>query len=164
MDAFTASVIATINARGRVTVGLDNPTDDLRETFSDQIALGTGDDQADEMYHAERTLGGSPDDIDLAGSLTNALGQTITFVDVVMVFIKNAAANSALTIGAAAANPVALWFGDAASDTEEVQDDGWTFHHAPKTGWPVTTGTADILRVAGTSGNKYKIIIIGRTA
>jgi hypothetical protein len=164
MDEFTASVIATINARGRVTVGLDKPTDDLRHTVKDSLALGTVADQADEMYHAERTIGAVPDDIDLAGSLTNALGQTITFVEIVSVLIEHSSGAGTITVGNAAANAAVLWFG-AAAHTEKVEAGGFVFRHSPADGkWVVTAGTGDILRVNGTDGDKYKIIIIGRTA
>ena len=164
MDEFTASIIATITARGRVTVGIDKPTDDLRHSVKDSIALGTSADQADEMYHEERTIGASPDDLDLAGGLSNALGQTITFVEIVSVMIEHLSGTGTITVGNAAANAAVLWFG-AAAHTEKVEAGGFVLRHSPADGkWVVTPATGDILRINGTNGDKYRIIIIGRTA
>lgn len=164
MDTLSGTLKVQMAITAGKSVGLDNPVDALREVFSQALAVGTSSDQIDEMYHAERTIGGAPDDLDLAGGLTDALGQVITFAEIVAVLIVHSGGTADITIGNAAANGATLWFG-ALTHTEVLEAEGWTFHMAPNDGaWPITAGTADILRVNGTNGDTYKIVILGRSA
>lgn len=161
MDTLTASLSAVLNVTSTRDVGIDNPTDDLREAFKDSLALGFAADQADEIYHASRLV--SAGDIDLAGSISDALGQVITFLEVTTFFLFNRSGNADVVVGNAA-NPFIGWFG-AGTHTEAVSAGGWSFHHKPlNPAWAVVAGTGDIIGIAGTAGNTYDVVIIGRSA
>jgi hypothetical protein len=57
--------------------------------ISSTLADGTGSGQADKIFSDQRILAASAtEDLDLAGSLVDALGATITFVKLKMVVIK----------------------------------------------------------------------------
>lgn len=161
MDTLTATLSAVLNVTSTRAVGIDNPIDDLREAFKDSLAKGTVADQADEVYHASRLV--SAGNLDLAGVLTDALGQVITFVEVTTFFLFNRAGNADVVVGNAA-NAFPGWFG-ATTHTEAVPAGGWAFHHKPADpAWAVTAGTGDIIGIAGTAGNTYDVVIIGRSA
>lgn len=136
------------------------------------FANGTGADQADLAYVAERTVASATnDDIDLAGVLTDALGATITAAELAAILIvnkkKDGSANTTnLTIGAGA-NPMIGFLG--ATHTIGPIRPGGVFMLAcgDASGiGAVTAGTGDILRIANSSGaqNKYLIALLARSA
>lgn len=134
-----------------------------------QLTTGTSVNQADLLYVDERTVASaSNDDIDLAGVLVSAFGQTITAVEVVAVLLINAPLDplgtqntTNLTLGGGS-NPVP---GIAAGP---VGAHGVVLLADPDAGGlaTVTPATGDILRVANSSGAAatYQIAIIGRSA
>lgn len=140
-------------------------------TFATQANLdsGTGLNAADRIYVDTNTLTASSTvDIDLAGSLTDALGAALTFARVKGIFLRAAVGNTNnVVLGAAASNQFFGPFG-AATHTTNVKPGGYLAMLAPDAvGWPVTAGTGDLLRVtnggAGTSVT-YDIVIIGASA
>lgn len=141
----------------------------LRTRVSTALASGTGANQADKIFSDQRTLtASSTEDLDLAGSLTDAFGDTITFarIKAILVIADAGNANNVL-VGGAAANQFINWVGDA-SDKVVVRPGGVFCLIAPDaTAYAVTAGTGDLLRIgnsgAGTSVT-YKIVIIGASA
>ena len=131
------------------------------------LATGTGASQADQMFTDTRTLGGSAnEDLDLAASLVDALGQTLTFVKIKAILIIAAAANVGdIQVKPAAANGFLGPFANA-SDRLDVPAGGRILLTAPVTGWTVTAGTGDLLNIANSAaGNAiYDIILIGTSA
>lgn len=166
MTSLTADISCNFRVTGRRSVGIDNPTDALREIYADSLLLGTAVDTMNELYHATRSFVAGADILDLAGGLTDALGQTITFVEVVFFFLKNRASNGTITIGNTALNPFLGWFDNGSTlDAETVEADGWAFHHNPNDpAWVVTPATGDLLLISGTAVESYDIIIGGRNA
>jgi hypothetical protein len=134
---------------------------------ADDIVLndGNGANQAQKMYASTRTIVASgTDDLDLAGGLTDALGQLIIFATVKAIFVKASTANANnVVIGAAAANQFVGPFG-AATHTIAVRPGGRELSIAPATGWTVVAGTGDIFRIANSGAGtsvEYDIVIIG---
>lgn len=135
---------------------------------------GTTAGKFDRVYMAERAVSASTnDDIDLAGSLTDPLGTTITAAEIVAIMIINApkdptdAANvSNLTIGAGS-NPFIGFLG-ATHTIGPIQPGGVFFIGASDADGigSVTAGTGDILRIANGAGGtaNYQIGILARTA
>ncbi len=84
---------------------LFGPIDSAEMRAVINTSLGTGSDQADILYMAQRQiLTGANDDIDLAGVLTNAFGQVINAAEIVALFVHNKPISGAdnttnLTIG-----------------------------------------------------------------
>ena len=145
---------------------LSTVTDAAQISVSDTLASGTGLDQADQIWHDRRTLAATSENLDLAGSLTNAFGATLTFARIKGILIKNRTATAGfnLTVGGAAANQFPL-FSDV-SDKLPIGPDGFFFYWDPSAaGKVVTAGTGDQLKIdAGANTVEYDIVLIGASA
>ncbi|WP_441251194.1 hypothetical protein [Kitasatospora sp. McL0602] len=147
-------------------------TPQLPVSYQQQLGLGsgTGAGQADKLWASgARTLAPSAnEDLDLAGTLVDAFGAVINLARVKGIIVVAAAANTnSVVVGAAAANGFFTWAGSA-TDKVVVRPGGVFALFAPDaTAYPVTSGTADLLRVtnggAGTSV-QYDVIVIGSSA
>ena len=138
-------------------------------SFADiAIASGTGDYEGDILWADERTLAtGATEDLDLFGILSTAFGATVSAVEVIAVAIaskRNASNTTNLTVGAGT-NPAQLWFG-ATTHSAIIQPEGRMVHCAPKSGWTITAGTGDILKILNAAGasHVYQIVIVARSA
>jgi len=132
------------------------------------IENGTSADQADLVFRDQRTLAlSTSENLDLAGGLTDAYGTTITFVKVKLIYVKAKSDNGGnIIIGGAAANTFVGPFADA-TDKVKVPAGGMFQVGDATTGWTVTAGTGDILKVEnddGSDSGTYDIIIVGTSA
>ena len=145
-------------------LGLSTPEDSLSKSFRDSLATGKGLDQADRMWHDSRQLIETSEDLDLAGGVTDGLGETITFAKVkcIAIFNKATSVGFNLTVGGAAANQLINWVGDA-SDKIVIGPGGCLVLWNPSAaGYAVTAGTGDLLKIdSGGNTVDYEIIIIG---
>jgi len=118
---------------------------------------------ADYVWWKSRTIAGSSnDDIDLQGGLTDIFGSIVNVGQVFGIIIMPAAANAGpITLGNAAANGAALFFG-AVTHTVSVRPGGLFVIYTPETGWTVTADTGDILRINNPNATAvtYKIGLI----
>ncbi len=156
------------------------PTPDLGTATGAQVTIdqltditladGTAAGQADRMFEDTRTLSASAnEDLDLAGVLTDRLGNTITFARVKGLYIAASAANTNnVVVGAAASNQWATLLNT--TGTLQIKPGAAFLYRTgalDATGHTVTAGTGDLLRItnggAGTSVT-YDIIIIGCSA
>jgi hypothetical protein len=166
--ALSTNIALTLVATLTGTADLSTPKDTLNYPITDTLDSGTAIDQADKIYRSTRTLGsGANESLDLAGSLTDALGATITFAKVKLILIKNKSTTAAniLTVGAAASNAFESW--GATGSTIKVGPDGFVVLYNPSAaGYAVTAGTGDLLKIAngGSSSTAYDIIIVGTSA
>jgi hypothetical protein len=131
--------------------------------------LTDGINQLDLAYSGVRVLAASgTEDLDLAGSLTDIYGNTLTFARVRLIAFQviGGSAGTDLTIGPASSNGfgTGTMFADA-SDRVRVVGGGLSTlvltHHA---GAAVTAGTGDKLTVTNASGSAsitYKVVILG---
>lgn len=127
---------------------------------------GTGADQASQAFSDERSLAASTSEsLDLAGSLVDAFGNTITFTKIkVMLVMADAANGDNIEVGGAATNAFASFLGDA-SDVVIVPPGGLILITAPDAnGFAVTAATGDLLKInnadSGAAGT-YTIVLIG---
>lgn len=136
-----------------------------------QFTSGVAANQADILYVDERAFTSSTaDDIDLAGVLSNAFGQTITAVEIVGIVIINATkagVRNTVTLSVGAGS--APWFGmfGATGDVIKVPPGGVFCLFAPDASGlgTVTATTADLLTVTpGAAAGSYQIAILARTA
>jgi hypothetical protein len=132
------------------------------------LTTGTGAGQADQIFTDRRTLpAGTSEDLDLAGTLINALGDVITFARVKgIIVIADGTNPNNLVVGNAATNPFVGPFGSAVH-THSVRPGGfYAWGCTDATGYVVTATTADLLRIlAGAGGNHiYDIVIVGASA
>jgi hypothetical protein len=147
---------------------LGSPVFPLNYNPNFNLATGTGASQADLLFSDTRTLGASAtEDLDLAGSLVDPLGATLTFVTIKGIIIKAASANTNdVEVKPAAANGFIGPF-NAAADTLIIPPGGMIVLMAPVSGWAVTAGTGDLLTItngAAGTGVDYDIILIGASA
>lgn len=132
------------------------------------VADGSGADQMDIIWHDQRTLAaGTPENLDLSGSLTDAYGTTMNFAIVKLIMVASASANDGLIqVGGAGSNTFVNWVANS-SDILNVRNGGALMLFAPDaTGYAVTAGTGDILKInnSGASSGVYDIVIGGVSA
>jgi hypothetical protein len=166
MTSLKTTVRASIFAINTKSLDGRDVVDRMPDSADIQIGSGTGYGKADIAFMDTRPLtASSSENLDLAGGLTDAFGQAITFAKVKAIEIENPeAATSNLTVGAAASNTFTGPFADATDAI--VLKPGDKFVAASRTGWPVTASTGDILKVANGAGGSvnYNIKIIGASA
>lgn len=128
---------------------------------------GTGANQAGQVFADQRTTDDTGEDLDLAGTLTNAFGETITFTAIKAIVIRASSSNTLnVVVGAGGANSFVGWVGDA-SDTIVIRPGGTFALIAPDaTGYAVTAGTGDLLKVAASAAGNitYDVVIVGEIA
>lgn len=162
-----ANITVKIDAKNLNLFGLATSDDPVLKDYSQLFGAGTGANQASQQWHSlSRTLGASAsENLDLAGVLTNAFGQVVTFTKIKALGIKAAAGNTNdVVVGGAASNGFITWVGGA-THTVKVKPGGFMLLIAPDVnGYAVTAGTGDILQVAnggaGTSVS-YDIYLLG---
>ena len=140
-------------------------------SLEDALTDGNGLDEAEELWHDRRTLATSTvENLDLAGVLANAFGQTVAFTRVKAIAVRNraTAAGASLLVGGgddgAGNNAFASWL-DAADNKVAVAPGGVLLLWNPSAAaYAVTAGTGDVLRVENTSGSdavEYDVVIVG---
>lgn len=148
------------------SLGLGTAVSETAYTKNFQFTNGTGANQAQAVYAAQRTLAAStPETLDLNGVLLDAFGATVAITKVKAIVIYAAIANTNdVVIGGVGANAFISPFGSN-TDKVNVKPGGLMVLVAPDAnGYAVTGGTADLLKVLnGGSGTPvtYDIIIIG---
>lgn len=126
---------------------------------------GTLAGQANIVFADNRSIAASSnDDLDLNGTLPAVFDGTVNLVSVKSVAIRAAATNvNDLIVGGAPTNTFIGPFG-AAAQTFRIRPGDVLAFTARNTGWTVTPGTCDILRIANSGAGSavvYDIIIIG---
>lgn len=163
--ALKATVTAQISAEQTSPQDLSTPVNDFAKKFSQAFSDGSGNDQATKIFGDTRSLlASATENLDLAGVLTDAFGQIITFtaIKVLAIFAKETNVND-IVLGNAAAT---TWIGPfgAATHTVAIRPGGCAIFVAPNTGWAVAAGSTDFLKVlnggAG-SGVDYDIVALG---
>lgn len=157
----------TLGVTGYLSAALDLVTASAPLAYEKSIALedGSSADQANRIFSDERTLSGNAsEDLDLAGVLVDALGATITFARIRAVIIENLGTGSnQIIVGGAASNAWTGPFG-ASTHTVAVRAGGMlAMVNRDSTGWTVTAGTGDLLKIANSASGSvnYRIILIG---
>lgn len=151
---------------------LSTPQDEFKITKTLNFTNGADANQAHGFFHDQRTLAATTaDNIDLAGSLTNAFGSTITMARVkgIMIFHGTAAASASMQVSGHATAALNTIIGVAASDLDTAQPywitppGGWHIAMAPNAGgYVVTATTEDMLRIynGGAASITYDIVIL----
>lgn len=163
----TTQVVADLtNARDLVTT-----TSPLSYRNRIQLTSGTGAGQADLVFSDTRTVNASSnDDLDLAGGLTDANGNTLTFARVKALIVKASASNTNnVLVGGDATNTFLTWV--VAEADAIILRPGAELAlfagSADATGYAVTASTGDLLRITNSAGGTsvtYDIVIVGSSA
>lgn len=130
----------------------------------DGIAIG----QADRIFIDRRTLAASAtEDLDLAGALTNNLGEVVQFARIKAIMVRHISGVNNVVIGNAAATTFVGWFGAAAHTIAVPATGAVLLARNDAGGWGVGAGATDFLRIAnGAAGTPvtYEIVIVGASA
>lgn len=150
-----------------------NPTNSSQSfnTVLSFTSAGAGAGAFNEQYVAVRTLaGGATETLDLYGSLTNLVSETINFARIKYIGIELLTTTTAtsITVGNAASNGFVGPFG-AATHTITIRNGGfWGVGCADATGLgTVTNSSTDNLKIANNDGSNtatYRITLIGATS
>lgn len=169
-DTLSGSFAVSVTWLYQNSLDLSTPVDSKTLKYSDDFTDGTGADQADVIWHDQRTVSASSnDDLDLAGSLTNSFGATVTFAKVKGIYIQNTntTAGDIITVGGEGSNEFSTPFG-ADGDKVKIGPGGvFALYDPSAAAYAVTAGTDDKLRISETGGANaavYNIVIIGTTA
>lgn len=166
--ALKTKLLVQVIANLTDALDLSTVTDPLDYAFRNTWTSGTAIDKADMLWHDTRTLAASAtEDLDFAGVLTNAFGDTQTFARIKGIVVAALAANTNnVNVTRPAANGVPLFL--AASDGIAVRPGGLVAAFAPDaTAYAVTAGTGDLLTFTNSAGSTsvtYSIIVIGASA
>lgn len=166
--ALSALLKVIINATQTKTADFESASSAIETSVSQSFADGVGADQADLIFKDTRTLAASAaESLDLAGSLTDIYGATVTFARVKAIYVKAAAGNTNdVQVTRPASNGLPIFL--AAGDGIPVRPDGVLLWMAPDaTGIAVTAGTGDLLTLTNSAGSTsvtYDIVIIGASA
>ncbi|WP_328426024.1 hypothetical protein [Streptomyces sp. NBC_00443] len=167
-----SGTILAVSAFAELTQALDLGSGRAPQQLSRKMSLGsgTGAGKADRVFSDRRTLAASAtEDLDLAGVLTDAFGTAITFARIKGLIVAAAAANTNnVVVGAASSNAWATLLG--ATHTLTLRPGAFVAvgtGEADATGYAVTAGTGDLLKIANSAGGtsvSYDIHIIGASA
>jgi hypothetical protein len=169
--AVTANVSMGVAGSQTATADLGTVTYPYSASFGASYTTGTGAGQVDRVYTKTTTLSASgTGDIDLAGSLTDALGNTsISFARIKSIQVTAAAANTNnVQVTRPASNGTAIFM--AAGDGISLRPGAafaWASGIADATGVAVTAGTGDLITFtnsAGTTSVTYTVVITGCSA
>lgn len=136
-------------------------------TYSQAYTSGTGTGAVDKKWCDHRTIAASgADTLDLAGTLTNEFGATITFVKVKALFLSAASGNTNdVWMGGGATNRFNSFLKD--SSVVIVRPGYFAAVGGSITGYTVTATTGDKLLIknsAGTTGVTYDICVAGTSS
>jgi len=160
------TLAASLSGAFTTTAGLAAVNSPISIANQVQLSDGTGAGQANQFWSsAGRTLAASANEnLDLAGSLVNAFGTTLTFTKIKGIYIKAASTNTNnVRLTRPASNGLPLFL--AASDGIDILPGG-TFFWAcsDNTAIPVTGGTGDLINIANSGAGTsvaYDIAIVG---
>ncbi len=162
----TANVMLKITANLAASLDMEEVASVLTKDLTKAFANGSGADKISKVFSDQRTLSASSsEELDLAASLIDGLGNTITFTKVKALIVRALAANTNnVEVGGSGANGFEDWVG-ATGDLVSVKPGGVFLITAPDAnGLTVTAGTADLLKIANSAGSTsvtYDIIILG---
>lgn len=166
--SLTSTIAVAVSAIQIPTIDLGSAVAQLSKSYRVDLANGTAAGQADRVFHDQRTLTASAtEDIDLAGTLTDVFGATLTFARIKGLIVAAAAANTNnVIVGGASATQFVSWVG-AATHTVTVRPGAVLMlmaGAADATGYVTAAGSTDLLKIAnsaGTTGVTYDIAVIG---
>jgi hypothetical protein len=179
-STFSASVKLDLVMNELITDGIRNGVLAPRFTESLSLATGTSDGQINLGYYVSATgiAASSTTAYDLAGSLTDESGATMTFAETCLIAMRNTrtTALATLTIGPDATNGHGVlaagrgyWAAALGSGGGSVvhPGGGWTVLYAPD-GVLVGAGSTDELSVIASAvvgdTNSWDLIVLGRSA
>lgn len=158
----------TLDANFTSPLDLQSRSAPVALAVSKALTNGTAANQANLVWSDQRTIAASGnDDLDLAGTLADAFGSTITFARIKTLIVKASSANVNNVVVGGASSTFTTWV-TGTNPAVLVRPDGLLVLSASDaTSYAVTATSADTLRItnggAGTSV-VYDIVVIGSSA
>jgi len=149
---------------------LSTITDVSKLEYAASLTSGVGSEQADRIWHDERTLAAAAaDELVLSALESSVFGNDVETalakVKAVLIVVTTTASGTELTIGNAASH---AWVGpfNAAGDRLKLTADAAIFLVNKQSGWSVGVGATDVLKIANTGSGSatYRIVIVGTSA
>lgn len=168
-----ANTSIQVAVRGDLASSLDlvNALAQLNMQRGSAFDSGTGAGQVDRIFSDTRTLAASgTEDIDLAGTLTDALGGAAVFARIKGLLIYASPANVNNVVVGGVANGWATWLSPAATGLITLRPGAlvaMVCGTGDATGYAITAGTGDLLHVANSAGGTgvtYDIVVVGCSA
>ena len=168
----------TLNISGSYTLGDSLAGDALKnliKTLRWPFTFGTGGFQTDLFYNTGGSLNTGGTTYDLAGSLTDVYGNTLTFAEISFMLFLNKSTSGNLLVGPTGSNQFAPMFNGAsnglivypgATDSSGTVIPGVALIGTPNSGgYAVTAGTGDNLKLAASTGTiTFEMWLFGRSA
>jgi hypothetical protein len=149
---------------------LSTITDVSKLEYAASLTSGVGSEQADRIWHDERTLAAAAaDELVLSALESSVFGNDVETalakVKAVLIVVTTTDSGTELTIGNAASH---AWVGpfNAAGDRLKLTADAALFLVNKQSGWSVGVGATDVLKIANTGSGSatYRIVIVGTSA
>jgi hypothetical protein len=163
--SLTVQILQKISGVQQSALDVSTASLPINYNKTNNLSNGTGADQANQIFTDERTISASGnEDLDLAGSLSDAFGNTITFSKLKAITVVASSDNTnnvQVTRPASNGVPLFMTAGDGISLTPGAS---FTAVFPDANGVAVTASTGDLLNIAnsaGGSGVTYTIILIG---
>jgi hypothetical protein len=169
-DTLTVDLKASLHWLYQEGLDLSTVSDAARFEYAKTLVDGTSTDQADRLWHDQRTLStGASENLDLTALASSLFGNSLTFsfVRVKALLIVNlaTAANEDLAVGGAGsgANAWSAPFKGSADAKIAVPADSALLWVNKKNGWLVVDSSSDTLKIAndGSGSVSYRIAIVG---
>lgn len=153
-----------------------NSTNASSYSYSKRLTNGTAINNADKIYISSSTLaGGASVNLDLAGTLADMFGNTITFARIKVIYVEltTDTTSTGLLVGGHATAAFGNWITSADTlDNDQpkvrVRNGGCFFLCAPDaTAYAVTATTDDLLTLTNADGSNtatYKVVLVGASA
>ena len=164
MATFTGTLKLTLDAVFGESIDIGTLKHSIDYSKEYAITSGTGADQANQVFVDNRTISGSStDSIDLAGSLSDAFGNTITFTTIKGIIIAAGANGDNLIVGGASTNAFVNWVSNSTDEIVIKPSGLFAIYDPSAAGYAVTASTGDILEIenADASSATYDIVLIG---
>lgn len=164
--SLTTSLRLALTATLKRAADLSQPIDPLRMSLNADLADGSDEYEADQLWHDTRTLAAEAEEVlDLAGVLTNNVGETVDFAAIKVLLISTIGKGNAdaVHIGPGASNG---WLGPwaDASDRLAIAPESYALLVNAGEGWAVTAGTGDALALSNAEGAaavSFDLVLIG---
>lgn len=131
-------------------------------TLIDTLANGTGEDQADVIYHAQLSLTATPTTLDLTdGTMIDMLGNACVFDYIRTIMVTNADGGGYVTLAGTFKEYIAA---PGASSGIYINENGCVLLHNPSANaWNVTASSNDTITLVSSNTSTVDIVIIGTT-
>ena len=170
-DTLSCEIRASLAWLFQDALDLSTVSDASKLDYSQMLADGVAADQADKIWHDQRTVAaGANDDLDLTALASSLFGGSLSIslakLKAVLLVNTSTTAGDKLRLDSSVANACTGPFGGSATSKIEIGADSALLLSSKKDGWTVTGGTGDILRLSNPGANAiiYKIVVVGTSS